>query len=188
MGRVSSKTAIVTGAAQGNGLAAAQALADEGAQVVLTDLLEDKGRVAAAAIKESGADALFVKHDVVREDDWRRVIEATVETFGSLEILVNNAGVSMDAPVDETTFEDWRWVTGVNLDGVFLGTKHAVIAMKQSGGGSIVNISSMWGSVGYPRFTAYCASKGGVTNFTKAPRSIVQLITSASTRSVRDSS
>ncbi len=168
MGRLDGKIAIVTGAAQGNGLGIAELFAKEGAKVVLADLKEEKGQAAADWIKKDGRDALFIKHDVAQEDDWNRVIERTLDAYGKLDVLVNNAGVSITATVQETDLEGWRRVNAVNLDGVFLGTKYAAVPMTENGVGSIVNISSILASVGMPDYAAYCASKGGVTNFTKA--------------------
>ena len=168
MGRMDGKVAIVTGAAQGNGLGIAELFAAEGAKVVLTDIKEEKGACAADRISEKGHVALFVEHDVTREDAWNRVIDRTLDVYGQLDVLVNNAGVSITATTGETDLEGWRWVHAVNLDGMFLGTKLAAVPMQERGGGSIVNISSMWASVGVPGYAAYCASKGGATNFTKA--------------------
>lgn len=167
MGRLHGKIAIITGAAQGNGLGIAELFAKEGAKVVLADLKEQKGQAAADRIKKNGGDAFYIKHDVTQEDDWNRAIERTLDAHGKLDVLVNNAGVSITATVHETDLERWRWVHAVNLDGMFLGTKFAAVPMKENGGGSIVNISSILASVGYPGYAAYCASKGGATNFTK---------------------
>ena len=96
------------------------------------------------------------------------MIDRTLDVYGQLDVLVNNAGVSITVTTGETDLEGWRWVHAVNLDGMFLGTKLAAVPMKERGGGSVVNISSMWASVGVPGYAAYCASKGGATNFTKA--------------------
>jgi len=169
MGRVEGKTAIVTGAARGLGKAIAQLLAKEGAKVVVADVLEDGGREAAEEIRREGGKAIFIKHDVTSEDSWREVIKKTLSEFGKLDILVNNAGVQLIKEIANTSLEEWRRLMSVNLDGVFLGTKHAIGAMKKSGGGSIVNISSVVGIIGTADDTAaYCASKGGVRLFTKA--------------------
>lgn len=168
MGRVSGKVAIVTGAAMGLGKATALMLAREGAKVTVSDLNEGEGRAVAEAIGSSGGEALFLRHDVAREDDWQQVIARTVERFGRLSVLVNNAGVAIAGTAEDTTLEDWRRLMSVNLDGVFLGTKHAIRAMKGTGGGSIVNLSSIEGLVGDPNLAAYNASKGGVRLFTKS--------------------
>lgn len=164
-GRVEDKVAIVTGAASGIGRGCAEALAREGARVVLTDVQEELGREAAKAI---GGDAVFVRHDVTNEEEWRKVIGAAVERFGRLDVLLNNAGVIIVADIEETTVEQWRKIMAVNAEGVFLGCKHAIPAMRKSGGGSIINISSAAGLVGTAAFPAYSASKGAVRLLTKS--------------------
>ena len=163
-GRVEDKVAIVTGAASGIGRGTAEMLAREGARVVLTDVNVELGREAAKAI---GGDALFVRHDVSSEDSWREVIDATLARFGRLDVLVNNAGIIIVADIESTTVEQWRKIMAVNAEGVFLGCKHAIPVMRQSGGGSIINISSAAGLVGTPPFAAYSASKGAVRILTK---------------------
>ncbi len=163
-GRVEDKVAIVTGAASGIGRGCAELLAREGARVVLTDVNEAGGRDAAKAI---GGDAVFVRHDVADEGAWREVIQATLDRFGRLDVLVNNAGIIVVADVETTTVEQWRRVMAVNAEGVFLGCKHAIPAMRRGGGGSIVNISSTAGLVGTAPFAAYSASKGAVRILTK---------------------
>ena len=166
--RVQSKTAIVTGGALGIGAACARMFAREGAKVVVTDVKTREGEAVARQIADSGGEALFVQHDVSREDDWRRAIEATLQRFQRLDVLVNNAGVGVAASVEDETLEKWRWLMSINLDGVFLGVKLAVEAMKRSGGGSIVNLSSIEGIVGDPNLAAYNAAKGGVRLLTKS--------------------
>lgn len=167
MGRVAGKTAIVTGASLGLGRAAATLLAREGARVVLTDLRREEGAEVADRIVSDGGEAIFLTHDVASEEDWKRVIASAVSRFGRLDILVNNAGVALSAPVESTTLEQWRWLMSINLDGVFLGVKHAVDAMKAKGG-SIINLSSIEGLIGDPNLAAYNASKGGVRLLTKS--------------------
>jgi len=169
MDRVKGKVAIITGAAGGLGRAQALLLAREGAKIVLTDIIETEPRGTVEEIRRAGGEAIFVKHDVTSEEDWAHVINETLSSFGKLDVLVNNAGILMSKAITDMTLEDWRHVTGINLDGVFLGTKHAIGAMKKSGGGSIVNMSSVAGLVGMGGdSSAYCASKGGVRLFTKA--------------------
>ncbi|MEM9170168.1 MAG: SDR family oxidoreductase [Pseudomonadota bacterium] len=163
--RVAGKVALVTGAASGLGLADAQALAREGAKVVLTDVNDDKGRAAAAEI---GPAAAFVKHDVTREDDWRAAVAFATETFGGLDVLVNNAGVVVLSTPEDCTLEDFRFANAVMSEGVFLGCKHAMPALKEGGGGSIINMSSTASHVGYPIFFAYTAAKGAVRSMTKS--------------------
>ncbi len=169
MARVQGKVAIVTGAASGIGRAAATLLAREGASVLLTDRNETDGHAAADAINTAGGEAAFVRHDVSAEADWISVVGGLMDRTGRLDVLVNNAGVSGGLRgIDDTTLDDWRACLSVNLDGVFLGVKHGARAMRRSGGGSIVNISSVLGLVGMPRVAAYAASKGGVRLLTKA--------------------
>ena len=145
-------------------------LAREGATVVLTDLKDSEGQTVAGGIHGEGGKALYLHHDVASEDDWESVMARTVEEFGRLDVLVNNAGVGVGAPPEEQTLEQWRWLMSINLDGVFLGTKHAILAMKQypPKGGSIINLSSIEGLVGDPNLGAYNASKGGVRLYTKS--------------------
>ena len=168
MDRVKGKVAIITGGAGGMGRAHAMLLAKEGAKVVVTDTQEVQGKKVAEEIRSQGGEAVFIKHDVSSETEWKRVIAETVERFGKLDILVNNAGVMLWKKIEDTSLEEWRWLMSINLEGVFLGTKHAMEAMKKSGGGSIINISSTAGIVGTLDTSAYHASKGGVRIFTKA--------------------
>ncbi|MGD0918706.1 MAG: glucose 1-dehydrogenase [Thermodesulfobacteriota bacterium] len=168
MDRVKGKVAIITGGAGGLGKAHALLLAKEGAKVVVTDTNEAQGKRVAEEINEQGGEAIFIRHDVSSEKEWDRVIRETLERFGKLDILVNNAGVNIWKKIEDTTLDEWRWLMSVNLDGVFLGTKYAMGAMKKSGGGSIINISSVAGIVGTLDTSAYHASKGGVRLFTKA--------------------
>lgn len=169
MGRVEGKVVMVTGAARGLGEAMSRLLAREGARVVVTDILEDAGKEIAEGIRREGGKAIFLRHDVTSEDSWKEVIEKTISKFGKLDVLVNNAGVQIIKEIAETSLEEWRRLMSVNLDGVFLGTKHAIRTMRESGGGSIINISSIAGIIGTADDTAaYCASKGGVRLFTKA--------------------
>jgi 3(or 17)beta-hydroxysteroid dehydrogenase len=164
MGRVSGKVAIVTGAASGMGKADAELLAAEGASVVLADLNESDGQ---AAAKKIGKNAIFMRLDVTDEDNWKRVIAATVEKFGQLDILVNNAGIIALGNIVETTLDSWRLINAVNSEGVFLGCKHAIPAMAESGGGSIINMSSVAAIHGQSFVAAYTASKGAVRALTK---------------------
>ena len=171
MDRVKGKIALVTGAALGLGEASARRLALEGAKVVLTDIEDDEGEQAARTIKKQGGEAIYLHHDVADERAWEEVIQATLDRYERLDVLVNNAGVGWGGPPEEETLERWRRLMSVNLDGVFLGTKHAILAMKRTPprGGSIINLSSIEGLVGDPNFSAYDASKGGVRLYTKAP-------------------
>ncbi|QUD88668.1 SDR family NAD(P)-dependent oxidoreductase [Phenylobacterium montanum] len=168
-GRVQGKVALVTGAASGLGAEAARRLAREGAAVVLSDMAADAGEALAEAISGAGGRAAFLTHDVTSEADWERVVAGAVERFGRLDVLVNNAGVSgAGEELMSHSLEAWRRVLGVNLDGVFLGLRHAGPAIAKGGGGSVINLSSILGKVGMAGAAAYCASKGGVTMLTKA--------------------
>lgn len=164
MGRVEGKVALVTGAASGMGRADAVLLAAEGAHVVVTDMNETDGRAVADAI---GEHAVFMRLNVTDEDNWKSVIAATVERFGRLDILVNNAGIIALGNIVDTTLESWRLVNSVNSDGVFLGCKHAIPVMAKSGGGSIINMSSVAAIHGQSFVAAYTASKGAVRALTK---------------------
>jgi 3(or 17)beta-hydroxysteroid dehydrogenase len=165
MGRVQDKVALVTGAASGIGFATANLLLDEGAKVVLTDLAKSFSN---AAVKDLAQRASLYPLDVTREDDWTSVTDAIVSEFGRLDILVNCAGVALLKDIEATTIDEWRALMTVNLDGTFLGCKHAVRVMKDRGGGSIVNLSSVAGIVGAGNLAAYSASKGGVRLLTKS--------------------
>lgn len=163
-GRVEGKVAIVTGGASGIGAETARRLAAEGARVALTDVNRELGE---AVAKEIGGDAVFLSHDVGDEEDWRRVVEAVVRRFGRLDALVNNAGIVVQATIEETSVEQFERIQRVNSLGVFLGCKHAIPAMRAGGGGSIVNVSSLAGLRGTPIYAAYSASKGAVRALTK---------------------
>jgi NAD(P)-dependent dehydrogenase (short-subunit alcohol dehydrogenase family) len=166
--RVKDKVAIITGGAVGLGKAAALLLAKEGAKVVVTDIDEVGGENVAVEIRNAGGEAIFIKHDVTNEGDWHEVVRRTLAQFGRLDVLVNNAGVLLNKKIEDTSLEEWRRLMSINLDGVFIGTKCAIGAMRKSGGGSIINISSAAGIVGTIDASAYSASKGGVRLFTKA--------------------
>jgi NAD(P)-dependent dehydrogenase (short-subunit alcohol dehydrogenase family) len=169
MARVAGKIALVTGGASGLGAAAARLLAEEGAKVALTDIAEESGEAAARLIIEANGEALFLRQNTAIENDWKHIVKAIVQHWGRLDILVNNAGVAGDnASITETSMEEWRRVLTVNLDGVFLGIKHCAPAIIASGGGSVINLSSILGKVGFRGAGAYCASKGGVALLTKS--------------------
>jgi len=164
MGRLQDKIALITGGASGIGRAAAHLFAEEGATVVIADRDEAAARAAVAAI---GGRASFQRLDVTAEDRWIAVTDALVRDRGRLDILINSAGVSLLKDIEATTLDEWRVLLAVNLDGTFLGCKHAVRVMKERGG-SIVNMSSVAGLIGSGFLAAYCASKGGVRLLTKA--------------------
>lgn len=165
MQRVEGKVCIVTGAASGLGREDALLLASQGARVVVTDLDQEGGRQVAAEI---GDNALFLAHDITSESDWQRVVDTTVKHFGRLDVLVNNAAILALGSIEDTTLELWRKVLAVNADGYFLGCKYAIAAMKDSGGGSIINMSSVAALGAMPLFCAYSASKGAVAAMTRA--------------------
>ncbi len=166
-GRVRGKVALVTGGGKGIGAACALLLAKEGAKVVVSDLDRAAGEQIVDAIHADGGEALFIAQDVTDEAGWPLAITATVERFGALHVLVNNAGVAIPGNAAEATLADWRKTMAVNLDAVFLGTKHAIPAMTGKNG-SIINISSIEGIIADPNLAAYNASKGGVRIFTKS--------------------
>ena len=165
--RLEGKVALISGGARGQGATEGQLFVDEGAKVVLADILDSEGEAAAAQIRENGGEASYVHLDVASEDDWRSAIEFTLQTYGRLDILINNAAIYKRTPIVDTDVEEWRQIMEINSTGVFLGTKHAIPAMQRSGGGSIINISSTAGLVGSGRGSAYGASKGSVRLFTK---------------------
>jgi 3alpha(or 20beta)-hydroxysteroid dehydrogenase len=169
MGRLDGKVALISGGARGQGATEAQLFAREGAKVVLGDILDVQGRQVEAEVKASGGEATYVHLDVTNEEHWRAAVDTAVRRYGKLDILVNNAGILLRKAIEEMTVEEWDRIMAINLKGVFLGTKHAIPAMRSAGGGSIINISSTAGLVGSPGgSSAYIATKGGVRLFTKA--------------------
>jgi NAD(P)-dependent dehydrogenase (short-subunit alcohol dehydrogenase family) len=169
MGRLDGKVALISGGARGQGAAEAKLFAREGAHVVFGDVLDEEGRQVEAEIRTAGGDATYVHLDVTSEDHWRAAVALAEHTYRRLNILVNNAGIVIRKSIEETTEDDLDRILAVNLKGVFLGTKHAIPAMRRAGGGSIINISSTAGLVGNPYgSSAYTATKGAVRLFTKA--------------------
>lgn len=170
--RLKGKVAIISGAASGMGAATARRFAREGAKVVIADQLEAEGRKIAEDINAANApqgEAVFMRLDVTDEANWAQVVDETVQRFGKLDIMVNNAGISGSAVTDMLDTDAWDKLMAVNSRGVFLGTKHAVRAMKESGGGSIVNLSSISGNTGQTMtHMGYNASKGAVRTLTKS--------------------
>ena len=162
------RIAIITGAASGIGRASAEIFSREGAAVVIADRNQQQGEKAASEI---GGSTVFLPLDVTSEQNWQSVIDETVSRFGGLHILVNCAGVGgrgTATDIESTTLDDFRFIHAVNTEGVFLGCKYGIAAMKNSGGGSIVNISSIAGIVGHHSSAAYCSSKGAVRLLTKS--------------------
>jgi len=167
--RLAGKVAMITGGANGMGAAEASMFAKEGAKVVIADLLETEGQQVEAALTTAGGEALFVRLDVTNEEDWQEAVTTAVTRFGKLDILVNNAGISGTYISDLLSTEAWDRIMAINARGVFLGLKYAIPAMQQSGGGAIVNISSISGFVGQDyTHMAYNASKGAVRIMTKS--------------------
>ena len=168
-GRLTGKIALVTGAASGIGLATTRMFVSQGAAVVMSDINAEAGEVEAKSLRGDSGAVIFVAHDVTSEPSWVAAIKAVRAVHGRLDILVNNAGVGTGGSIEDTTLEEWRQIHAVNADGPFLGCKHGIALMKQSGdGGSIVNISSVAGIIGAPQLAAYCASKGSVRLLTKS--------------------
>ena len=167
MGRLEGKVALISGGARGQGEAEARLFANEGARVVFADILDTEGKKVEAEINETGGEAKYIHLDVTSESEWNAAVKEAVNSYGKLDILVNNAGISIGKNVEETTLEEWDLVQDVNSKGVFLGTKAAIPAMRASGGGSIVNISSIAGLVGIAS-APYVASKGAVRLLTKS--------------------
>ena len=165
MGRVSGKVAIVTGAARGMGEAHARRMIEEGAQVMLTDVLDQEGEAAAKAL---GPNARYMHHNVSKESEWEAVVAATEAAFGPISVLVNNAGIVLNGPIESHSEADYRKVIDVNQIGVFLGMKTVLPSMKRAGGGSMINVSSIAGFIGIWGAPGYTASKFAVRGMTKS--------------------
>lgn len=167
MGRLKGKVALISGAARGQGADEARLFAAEGASVVLGDITDDQGQQVAVEIVQSGGNAAYVHLDVTREPDWKNAVSMAVNKYSKLDILVNNAGILLLKGLEETETSDWDAIQDVNSRGVFLGAKTVVPAMREAGGGSIVNISSIAGLSGSGS-TAYSSSKGLVRILSKS--------------------
>ena len=173
MGKLDGKVALISGGARGQGAAEAETFVREGAKVVFGDVRDDEGKKVEAAIRAGGGQATYVRLDVSSEADWQKAVQAAVDRYGRLDILINNAAITIPrVPIEERTVAEWDQVMAVNARGVFLGTKHAIPAMRRAGGGSIVNISSVAGiGQSLHQEPAYAASKGAVRIFTKVTAS-----------------
>ena len=169
MGRLRDKVALITGGASGLGKATGQLMAKEGATVILTDLQEVEGTAVSKQIIDNGGKGSFMKQDTTSEEGWREICDYILERHNYLDILLNGAGVGGSGiEIEDMDFSIWRNCLSVNLDGVFLGCKYGIKAMRKGRGGSIINISSILGFAGLATATNYCASKGGVRLLTKA--------------------
>jgi len=168
MNTLANKVALITGGASGIGRATAVLFAQEGAAVAIVDINLEQGRSVAAEIESAGGRAIFIPCDVTKADDCRAAVEKTVATFGGLHILFNNAGIVRRANVINTTVDEWDKVMAVNVKSIFLMSKFSIPHMEKVGGGSIINTSSGWGLRGGMNAVSYCASKGAVTNMTRA--------------------
>ncbi len=169
MGRLENKVAIITGSAEGIGEATAKLFSKEGAKVVVADINEKKGQQVVKEIERSGGDAFFFLLDVTKEEQWKSLMGMTIQKYGKLNVMVNNAGISRAKDIENTTLKDWNEIMAVNATGVFLGTKYAIETMKDNGDlCSIINRSSIDGQIAEPGLFAYCASKGAVTILTKS--------------------
>src|SRR5499427_6530326 len=172
MGRLDGKVALISGGARGQGATEARLFAQEGARVVLGDIRDAEGTQVEAEIRAAGGEATYMHLDVTREADWVEAVGTAVTRYGKLDILVNNAGIVLWKRLEETSEAEWEHLMAVNVKKVFLGTKHAIPAMRRAGGGSIVNISSVAGiGQSLHQEPAYAASKGAVRIFTKVTAS-----------------
>lgn len=173
MGKLDGKVALISGGARGQGAAEATTFAREGAKVVFGDIQDEAGKQIEAEIHAFGGEAVYLHLDVTSEDDWRNAVQETVSRYGKLDILVNNAAIIIPRVlIEERTEAEWDRVMAVNAKGVFLGTKHAIPAIRRAGGGSIVNISSIAGiGQALHQEPAYAASKAAVRIFSKVTAS-----------------
>lgn len=167
-GRLAGKVALISGGASGIGAAHVRVFAAEGAKVVSGDIQEEQGRAVVEAAVRNGGEAIFVRLDVTKEADWAGAVNTAVSRFGKLTTLINNAGIYWPQGVEAETVDGWNKMVAVNQTGVWLGMKAAIPAMRNAGGGAIVNISSLYGLIGSPSSIAYHATKGAVRLMTKA--------------------
>ncbi|MFS0821172.1 SDR family NAD(P)-dependent oxidoreductase [Bacillus sp. 1P02SD] len=168
MGKLQDKVAVITGGASGIGAATARLFVEEGAKVVLVDLNEEKGKAFEAELKALNKEALFVKANITSEEDVANIYKQTIEAFGKVDVVFNNAGIGRVQPSHELEYSEWRNTVNVDLDGVFLVAREAIREFLKADGGVIVNTASMYGWVGSPGSAAYNAAKGGVVNLTRS--------------------
>lgn len=167
-GRLAGKVALISGGASGIGAAHVRVFAAEGAKVVTGDIQEEQGNAVVDAVNERGGEAIFVRLDVSKEQDWLNAVSTADARFGKLTSLINNAGVYWPQGIEAETMDGWNKMVAINQTGVWLGMKAAIPAMRRSGGGAIVNISSLYGLIGSPSSISYHATKGAVRVMTKA--------------------
>ena len=167
MGKLDGQVALISGGSRGQGEAQARLFASEGASVALADVLDAEGELVAASINDTGGDALYLHLDVTEQAQWKATIDAVVERFGRLDMLINNAGIARIKSMEESTLEDYLEVIRINQVGVWLGMQAAIPALKQAGGGCIINTSSVAGLRGYAGLGAYVSSKFAVRGMTK---------------------
>ncbi len=168
MNKLADKTCIITGASNGIGKAIAKLLAKNGGRVIITDIAVKEGNRLAHEITATGAECQFIEHNVTSENDWQGVIDGVIQRYGKFDVLVNNAGGGTYNEIETLSLSEWRNIIALNLDSVFLGTQMAVKAMKDTGGGSIINMSSVGGLVGSPNLVAYSAAKAAVKLLSKS--------------------
>jgi len=168
MGKMDNKVVLITGGALGMGQSHAKVFAKEGAQVVLTDINDAAGQATADEISRGGGKAVFFHHDVVSAKDWQQVVAQCIARFGKIDVLVNNAGILLFRSLEDITDDEWDHTMNVNARSAFFGCKYVLPGMQKAGGGSIINISSMFGLIGAPNAADYEASKGAVRLLTKA--------------------
>lgn len=168
MKRLEGKVALITGAGSGIGRSSAKLFAEEGAKITVVDIDAKGGEETVKMIRKAGGDAVFIQADVSKAADAERMVKRTVEEWGGLDILFNNAGVYVESATAELSEEDWDRLMAVNLKGPFLGSKYAIPQMIKQGDGVIINTASDWGIIGWPKAAAYCSSKGGLILLTKS--------------------
>ncbi|EQB37027.1 MULTISPECIES: SDR family NAD(P)-dependent oxidoreductase [Virgibacillus] len=168
MGRLENKVAIITGAANGMGAMEAKLFAEEGAKVVATDIQTEAVEKIVNEIKENGGDAIAFKHNVTSEDEWKQIIAASINAYGKIDILINNAGVSSPDTIATMEMVDWNKVMDINLNGCVIGMKYVIPEMQKAGGGSVINISSIGGIVGMAGTSPYTAAKGALRSLSKS--------------------
>lgn len=168
MGKLQNKVAVITGGASGIGAATARLFVSEGAKVVLVDLNEEKGKAFEKQLKALNYEVLFIKANITSEEDVANIFKQTVEAFGKVDVVFNNAGIGRVHSSHDLEYSEWRSTVNVDLDGVFLVARESIREMLKTGGGTIVNTASMYGWVGSPGSAAYNAAKGGVINLTRS--------------------